>query len=482
MKKQIVSDFKKSFNFDKNQSSRGIGIECEIPIVDKKGNAVSLPIVQQMFTYLASLGFELEKDKFSDLFIAAKKTNKKSSSKYKFCTDLITTDTGYSIIEVVLAPQNNLQAIESKLMDLLFLLTTFFENQNCFLLGYGIQPLTYPSRKMQMPQERYSFFEKFSTNNIIPKDKGTDSSFLNITASSQCHIEISADDAIKATNVLNAFSGLQIALHANSPIWGGAIDTKHKAKREMVWDFCFPDRLNQIGIPPVFDSKEMYIEYLLNFKPLVVKRNKQYYKILNKNTFNEFLENTTPTIGSSLAGKKETIKPHTDDIQQLIPFSWFNARLVPKYGTIESRMCCQQPLSEMLTPVALTLGLIENLEAAKKLMEKYPIEKWRDIRNNTAQNTLNTFIDGESIIPLVLQLVNIANEGLKKRNLQEEIFLKPLYKRIKERKSPADLAIQIFKNKGINGLIEYTSFNKEAFSPKHQNLYKNTLKSVINND
>jgi len=461
LKHQIVTEFKKSFNFDKHQSIRGIGIECEIPIVGARGKAVSLPVIQNMFIHLEKIGFDLEQDPYSDLIVAAKRTNKKSAKRFDYCMDTITTDTAYSTVEVVLAPQSNLHTIQSELKKLLYLLTAYFDSQNCLMLAYGIQPLSPPSRKLLMPKERYCFFEKLSTNHIIPKSKGADSSLLNLTASNQCHIEIGSDDAIKAANVLNALSGLQIALHANSPIWQGKVDTTYKANREMIWDFCFPDRLNQIGIPPEFETLERYVQYLLNFKPLLVKRNEQYFQIQNKDTFNDFLLNQSPAIGTSLSGKELIIEPQPNDIQQLIPFSWFNARLVPKYGTVESRMCCQQPQNEMLTPTALTLGLVENLEAAQNLAKIYPLTKWRKIRKQTAQYALDTFIDGLSIIPLLLQLLDIAKEGLKKRNLGEEIFLQPLYQRIEQRKVPADLAIAIFKNQGMKAFLNYISFKKE---------------------
>jgi len=211
MKKQILTSFKNGF-YKKNkiQSLRGIGIECEMPVVTKKGEAVSLLIIQAMFTYLEEQGFETEWDEYSNLMIAAKRKNIKSAEKFDYHTDTITTDTAYSTLEIVLAPQNNLHTIQEQLSNLLKILIPFFNKKNCFLLGYGIQPTTIPSRKLLMSKERYLFFEKLSTNKIISKSEGADSSFLNITASNQCHIEIGLQDAILATNTLNALSGLLI--------------------------------------------------------------------------------------------------------------------------------------------------------------------------------------------------------------------------------------------------------------------------------
>ena len=463
MKKQIITRFKNSFYINKKLPLRGIGIECEMPIVTKKGEAVSLLIVQAMFTYLGEQGFEIEWDEYSNLMIAAKRKNINSSEKFDYHTDTITTDTAYSTLEIVLAPQNNLYTIQEQLSNLLKILIPFFSKKNCLLLGYGIQPITPPSRKLLMPKERYLFFEKLSTNKIIPKSKGADSSLLNITASNQCHIEVGLQDAILATNTLNALSGLQIILHANSPIWKGQIDARYKANREMLWDICFPNRLNQIGIPPKFESIENYVSYLLQFNPLLVKRNGRYLQILNKNTFQDFLLDESPTIGCTINGELEVIRPKADDIQQLIPFSWFDARLAPKYGTIESRMCCQQPPGENLTTSALTLGIMENLRAAYAMTKRYPLEVWKKVRKQSAQHAFDTRIHGKSILPLVQELLEIATEGLQKRNLQEEVFLQPLYERLEQQQSPADIATAVFNAGGMEALLEHVSFKEKTY-------------------
>ena len=151
-------------------------------------------------------------------------------------------------------------------------------------------------------------------------------------------------------------------------------------------------------------------------------------------------------------------------MRQLLPFGWFNARLVPKYSTIESRMCCQQPPNESLTSAAVALGMIENLEAAKALMDSYPIETWKKIRRQTAESSIKAMIDGESIIPLLQQLLAVAAEGLKKRGMQEEVFLQPMFDRLQKQKSPADVAIEAFEAGGMQGLLKQVSFKKEELS------------------
>ena len=454
----LAQEFRKAFTFSGNANTRGIGIECEMPIVTRTGEAPPQSTIQEMFIYLKEQGFQLEWDSFSNRYIAASRKNETQTSDYSHSQDTITTDVGYSIIELVLSPENNLHSIQQKFDTLISILLSFFEEKGCQILGYGIHPLSPPSKSLIMPKERYSFFEQFSSNKMIPSSEGNDAAFLTITASNQCHIEVSSEEAIPVTNTLNALSGLQIAFQANSPIWNGNIQQDYKANREILWDYTFPDRMNQIGIPPQFDSFENYLEYIFDFRPLLVKREDQFLRILNKETFHDFLQNTSPTLGSTLTGEKRLIEPEQEDINQLLPFTWFNARLSAKYGTIESRMCCQQPPKETLTSAALTLGLVENITAAQQLASTYPIQTWRTIRSEAAKHVFNAEIDGKSILPLLEELYTIAYEGLQKRGLGEEHFLAPLHQRLQQRKSPACVALEIYEKEGFKSFLDHFSF------------------------
>lgn len=460
---QIFSEFTKNFVVNYHRTHRGIGIECEIPVVTILGDAIPLSVIQKMYEFLEKKGFQLKKEEATAQTVAATKVNIESAIHFDFPIDTITTDAGIGILEIALAPQLNLHEVQSQLNKILIILIEYFDTQQCQMLGYGVQPLTPPSRQLLMPKERYLFYEQLSGNQTIPKSRGADAHLLTITASNQCHIDISQQEAIPAINVLNALSGLQIALHANSPIWQGAIDPNYKANREVFWDLCYPERLNQIGIPPKFKSIEDYFQYLLQFKPMLVKRGKQLLQVLGKKTYKNFLLDGQTSIGRTLNGETVVIHPKVKDIHALNSFCYFNARLVPKHGTIESRMCCQQPPKETLTSAALTLGILENLEAAKQLMDKLPWKTWQLLRKATARASFDTPIGEKSILPSLIRIVQIAKQGLQKRRLGEEIFLAPLFKRLKLRQSPADIVITIFKKQGLPALLQHYCFKKEDF-------------------
>lgn len=456
----LFSEFSKQFKTKAYNTPRGIGVEAELPIVTLQGEAAGMEIIQQMFEYLATKGFEVKRDSYSSYLTSASRINIESTQNFDYHFDTITTDAGYSILEIVLAPQQNLHSIQQHFSEIINLLHSYFTSKNCTILGFGIQPVSTPSGKLLMPQERYLFFERFSQNNIIPTSEGSDAHLLTITASNQCHIDISREEAICGVNVLNALSGLQIALHANSSVWQGTTDTTYKATREFFWERCYPHRTNQMGIPPRFETMEEYLNYLLKFKPMLIKRKGQLLQILNKQTFGDFMYDKNPAIAQTLEGQETTVYPEIADIHYLNTFCYFDARLVPQYGTIESRMCCQQPPNQTLAPTALTLGILENLEASQELMNSLPQKTWQEIRQQAGQHTFATTINKQSIVPLLARLLDIATQGLKKRNLGEETFLRPLYQRLKQQKSPADIAINIFEKEGVHAFLEHYSFKE----------------------
>jgi len=179
----------------------------------------------------------------------------------------------------------------------------------------------------------------------------------------------------------------------------------------------------------------------------------------------------TPVFGQTLEGEKYTIQPEVEDIHYLNSFCYFNARLAAKFGTIESRMCCQQPPDAALAPTALTLGLLSNLEETNKLVETYSWETWKAVKKMALQHTFKTTIDGKSILPVLTQFLEIAERGLLKRNLGEVIFLEPYYSRLSLQKSPADEAIAIFEEQGITGLLNHVVFkNRDARSKGQRSL------------
>ena len=439
----------------KSKQSKHIGLEVEIPIVNCTGEAVSYSLIHKMYLYLQDAGFELHKEK--EFYIEAS-FHVASSQQYKY---IVTTDLGYSTLEIILPPFADLHIVYQAFQSVLHLLLSFFNKKRCRLLGYGIHPVALPSRFLVTPRQRYQGLEKiWTTNRLVPKSMGNDSHLLTLSAANQCHIDLREEEAIQAMNVLNASSGLQIALQANAPIWKSKIDNNYKSVREAFYDVLFPDSDDRHGIVFKFDTLGEYFRYIAELRLFLVPRNGQLLQICGY-SFEEYLSKTTVE-ATNLNGEKVLINPALEDIHYHNTFCYLNARLVPKYGTIEVRMPCQQPPGDTMVTAALNLGLIENLNEASIFFDQYDWNFWTNLRTEAVKYALQAKLSGgESILPLVRRMLQIAQKGLLKRNLGEAIFLKPLFERLEQCQSPADRAIAIFKQKGMEAFLNNYSFKFE---------------------
>lgn len=429
------------------------GLESEFPLVKPDGTAVDYSIVKDLFQFLSKKGFKISKDTGTGEPVEAK--GKKGT---RFSGDVVSTDVGYATIELAMAPEADLSRIERRFNRLLKLVVGFLKENDSLMLGYGIQPVTPPQKSLLAPKGRYIFFEQDSLNTFVKTKDGVDLHVFAVTAANQVHVEVSRDEALRVFKVLNELAGLQMALSANSPVWGGKADRICKAARELFWEMGWSNRVEQTGIPKPMDSFACYVDHLGSFRPLMVKRGKQFIKIIGRRTFMDFMLNEKSR-GETVQGKKVWLRPKVDDLFFHSGFAWHCARLSPGYGTVEARVFCQQPPGETMVVPALVLGLVENLEEAEKLADELPWNAWRHVRSRGARKALEAKVMGRSIIPLVRKMLDISRRGLMRRGLGEERYLETLYRRLKDRRSPADNVRVIFKSAGIKGLLREYSFS-----------------------
>ena len=457
-------------NFRKKEGQRkNIGLEIEMPIVTQTGKPVNYHIIRSLFLSLQQQGFELIKE---DGIIVEAEIYLKDNSQHK---TIVTTDLGYSTLEIVLPPCKDLHVANQCFKAVLDYLLPFIKKENCRLLGYGVHPLAQPSRQLITPKQRYYSLEKiWNRTDNLPKSIQRSTHLLTVSAGNQCHIDVTEREAVMATNVLNASSGLQIVLQANSPIWRGKVAQNYKAVRERFYDFLFDKKLQRHGVAPKFETLMDYFQHLTKQTLFLVIRNNEVLQISDYN-FAEYLEQKTVE-ATNFKGDKITITPVIGDLHYHNTLCYLNARLVPNYGTIEVRMPCQQPPNETMVTAALNLGLMENLVKANTFFEKYDWSVWKHLRAEAMKHAFQAKLpNGKSIIPLIEEFLTIAQKGLKNRKHNEEKFLNPLFERLKKQESPADVAIDIFNKKGMTGLLDAVSFTETSALRTQETFIRQTL-------
>ena len=441
---------------DPHSSARLVGLENEYPLVSPDGEPVTLEALEYFWHRLEKSGWETYTDgDASGEVIGARKTrNDLSSSIRTHGYDHITTDFGYPTLELDLAPAESLPAAEGAFREIMRLITSIFAERDTIVLGYGIQPIAPPVRKYIGHKCRYDIIF-----DVCEEEEGFDTGPCQfpvgahcLNAACQTHVEVSAGEAIPILNALNATSGLRVAITANSPVWQNEIGD-YKVPRLLFWDWFWPARRQQTGMPISFKSLTHYVDTILDFRSICIKRNQKFYRLDHTKPFRQFFFGDGEFDIIARDGERLTTRAVADDLLTHHSMAWFDVRLSPAYGTIEDRVSCQQPPGAQFAVAALTLGLVENRAGICELAGQLSRDQWRDIRFLACKQGLDVVYPGVRVCDLILKMLEIARAGLKKRGLGEEKYLQPLFDRHATRCSPADNVIRRFYEGGVRDIV-----------------------------
>jgi len=136
-------------------------------------------------------------------------------------------------------------------------------------------------------------------------------------------------------------------------------------------------------------------------------------------------------------------------------YTWNSARARVEQSTIEIRPACQQPHGELMAASALSLGFVES----QRSIEEYAFralgpDPWPAMLRYRAEVLRNGMHAAEPAKRFLRTLVEIAEAGLRGRGRGEEAYLKPIWRRLEKRQTPADRARTLFLRHGMDALID----------------------------
>lgn len=425
---------------------RRIGAELKFPLVNRDGTAAPLEKLQALWGYLAKHGWEAIRDPVTGQVAGAKQAGTYNDT-------LASCETGYCKTEFSLAHVGNLFELTESIDALRRQLASFTDEHDVCLLGYGIQPVTPPSKDLLFKKARSCFWDQaLPSNRRIPREQGDDSHLFTVNAGSHVHVSIEPDEAAKAVNVLTGFAGPQIALTAHSPIWQGRRDEEYLCVNEKLWDW-WKAAEGRCGVPlkPFGDLKE-YVGTIESLAPIFVMREGQPILLPDFDAFGTYF-NSTEATGKSLQGDVVSLVPKLEDLKLHNSCYWYTAR-VSQYFTVENRVFDQQPPDRLELPSALTLGLISAVDAAWEELSQYSWGALREARESACRVGLDGITDEFAIDELAGRMLEIAIGGLRQRRLGEEKYLEPLKKSLQQHTCPACEAVAIFEKSGVAGLVQ----------------------------
>jgi gamma-glutamyl:cysteine ligase YbdK (ATP-grasp superfamily) len=419
---------------------RTIGREAEYPIT--RNNGWPIPIMQ-VWPHL--MGDDLVVKKEGDLITALE------GEKYIYSSEV-----GWGTVEVITGPCDDLHELCAIHEEAMARLVGALEKVEACVLGYGIQPLTMLHPGLMMKKQRYG---------ALLEAIGQDWLTFALTASDQVHVDIARSEIIDMTNLGNMLTPITVALCGNSPIYT-SLDSGFCSGREHIMGGIHAAD-GRHGMPnlPYTSVTDMITQLVA--QPFLIEK-KDGIAVPNKKPFLAFIDEAAAA-GMPSADLLEAFLLHEHYI-------WNSARPRARQATIELRSACQQPWPDHMAATALGLGMIE---AGMKIHDflfsfavapvaprapygvrqppdpdRVPWDQWSQIKAYHSKAVAYGLAAEEPITGMVEGVLQLCDEALQARGRGEEVYLEPLWRRLKAKENPAQVIRRIFGTRGEAAMID----------------------------
>jgi hypothetical protein len=109
-----------------------------------------------------------------------------------------------------------------------------------------------------------------------------------------------------------------------------------------------------------------------------------------------------------------------------------------------------------MAAAALGLGLVEAASAIEAQLDRlFGVNTWPALHAYQRQAVAQGLAAPSPAPDLLAQILTLAAEALKQRGQGEEALIEPLFSRLERRLNPAQEALQVFQQNGLNGLLAH---------------------------
>lgn len=419
----------------KAERSRCIGIEIEMPIVNLNKSPVDESVIfemsrtfQKRFGFTA-VGFDADGNVNSMLDDAT--------------GDDLSFDCSYSNLELSLGKGKNLFEIKNRFDEYYRFINDFFKDHNYTLTGMGINPYYNINHNKPIPNERYRMLYHYL--HTYKKYKHTGRVFHNrpdfatFTSASQVQIDVRYDDLIDVINTFGKIEPYKALLFSNSYF---PESPKLMCSRNMFWEHSMQGyNPHNIGMFEYdLGSVDDLVNYIRSTSIYCTMRNGKYIDF-TPIPIEEYwkLDSVRGEYFDGENYREIEFVPSIEDFKYLRTFKFEDLTF---RGTIEFRSSCCQPISDSMTVAAFHIGLMENVPELKQLINNDTViyshgYSATELQRLLSYRELPSFADKQKISQRLVQILNLAEEGLERRGHGEEFFLKPLYERAEDLTNPA---------------------------------------------
>ncbi len=442
IKDKLYEEFIQPTNKKKNY----IGVEIEIPIINLNKKAVDFDVVHNVTEKFQKHYSDFKKDgiDYEGNVFSIKNDNTE---------DIVCYDCSYNNIEFAMGREKDLFAINERFSDYYSFTKECFEEFNHTLTGMGINPYRRYNKNQPIPSERYLMLyhhlKSFKNYEKVPMQFHNYPEYGMFSSASQVQLDVYNEDLVKTINVFSKIEPIKALLFSNSVFIG---ENNHVVCfRDDLWEYSTHGvNPHNIGMYDVdFKGISDLQAYLESLNMYCVMRDGVYINFPSINLLEYFKQDSV--VGEMYCGgkyKKIEVTPNIEDIKYLRPFKFINLTF---RGTVEFRSVCTQPIKDSMSVAAFHVGLKEKLNDLDELITNDDVIYHKgytasELRKLLVHDETPEFFDKKELCMLSKSIVDLASIGLEERGIGEEIFLNPLYDRIKKRTNPGRSLIKSMHN------------------------------------
>lgn len=444
MEKEAVQEqlYQKYIAPTKKKRTGYIGVEIEIPILNRKKAAVDFSIVHQVTAdFMVKFHFEaVGKDEDGQVYAAQDPVT----------GDILSYDCSYNNLELSMGREKEIFSIQRRFETYYLFLQNEFQTYDYSLTGMGVNPYRIYNHNEPIANGRYRMLFhhlKSYVNYDIPKYFHPYPGYGLFSSASQVQLDVDYENLVTTIRAFSRLEPIKALLFSNSVLLGEREDLQ--CCRDMFWeDSTHGINPHNIGM---FDKEPESVEelqaYIESTSIYCVERDVKYINFPPVPILDYFQkESVTGEYYDVAQGIYKTIevKPQLSDIDYLRTFKFEDLTF---RGTIEFRSVCCQPIRDNMTVAAFHLGLKEELQELDRMLEEDTViyhhgYSATELRKMFDKAKLPSFVDVDALYKLAGSVVDLAKKGLMQRGFGEESLLKPLYERIVGRTNPAQYLLR----------------------------------------
>lgn len=418
----------------KRDRTKRVGLEFELPIVNQRSRPVDFRVVHRLTDeFIRHFGFaSIQRDDDGHIY----------SALHDGTGDGLSYDCSYNTLEFSFGVEEDMNRLSERFRRYYSFVQERLQREHHTLTGMGINPHHQINQNVPVRSERYRMLLHHLCSyplygRAIPFHSHPN--FGLFSCASQIQMDVQEDMLVETLNTFTKLEPLKALLLANS-VWGDRYETL--CSRDNFWKNSLHglNRHNVDMYDLQFESVDEIVAYIRSMSIYCVERDGRYINF-QPTRLTDYFESDRIE-GEYFDGntyQSISFRPERSDLHYLRSFKFEDLTF---RGTVEFRSVCEQPVSEIMASGALHAGLIENLHCLTERLESDHVIYHKgynpsELRCLFNQRELPDIFDRKELSGLLLDVLRIAEDGLRQRGFGEQAFLQPLYPRAEKLLSPA---------------------------------------------